>query len=123
MALRVLEGLPAAIRLALADAYARGRREGRVEAPRPSSRAVWRPRPKPAPAKGSARPTNRSAPNGSSVPAFAKLAAELAGHVAALGADAVAEALGVGLDDLGPLLKGRVAPPASGMRRLRERSE
>jgi hypothetical protein len=47
MALRVLEDLPAAIRLALADAYARGRREGRAEAPRPASRAVWRPSPSP----------------------------------------------------------------------------
>jgi len=52
-------------------------------------------------------------------PAFAKVAAELAGHVERLGADRVAAVLGVSLDGLVPMLEGRVAPPASAMRRLR----
>jgi hypothetical protein len=60
---------------------------------------------------------------GSSAPAFRKAAVELARHVAALGADAVAEALGVALDGLGAMLEGRVAPPAGRMRRLREVTE
>ena len=59
----------------------------------------------------------------SAVPAFRKVAAELAAHVEDLGADRVAAVLGVALDDLGPMLGGRVAPPASGMRRLREIAE
>jgi hypothetical protein len=41
-------------------------------------------------------------------------------HVTALGADRVAELLGVGLDDLEPLLAGRCEPPRAGMCRLRE---
>jgi hypothetical protein len=62
-------------------------------------------------------------PTSGNNPAFRKLAAELAGHVGDLGADRVAAVLGVALDDLGPLLEGRVAPPASGLRRLREVGE
>jgi hypothetical protein len=56
-------------------------------------------------------------------PAFAKVAAELAGHVEHLGADRVAAVLGVTLAELGRLLEGRVAPPPAALRRLRETTE
>jgi hypothetical protein len=49
-------------------------------------------------------------------PAFAKVAAELAGHVEALGADRVAAVLGVAVDDLGAMLEGRVTPPPAALR-------
>jgi hypothetical protein len=39
---------------------------------------------------------------------------------ARLTTERVAEPLGVMLADLGPLLEGRVAPPASALRKLRE---
>ena len=52
--------------------------------------------------------------------AFRELLLVLARRVAALGADRMAEALGVGLDDLEPLLAGRVQPPRAGMDRLRK---
>ena len=52
--------------------------------------------------------------------AFVGLAAEPATHVENLGADRVAAVLGVALDDLGPLLEGRVVPPPTGLRRLRK---
>jgi hypothetical protein len=71
---------------------------------------------RPRPAKRSAQPTKPR-------PAFAKVAAELAGHVEHLGADKVAAVLGVVLDDLGPMIEGRVAPSAGRMRRLRETTE
>ena len=44
---------------------------------------------------------------------------ELAGHIARLGADRVAEVLNVQLIDLTPMLEGKVEPPQGGMRRLR----
>jgi hypothetical protein len=56
-------------------------------------------------------------------PAFARIAAELAGHVALLGVDKVCEVLGVRAADLAALLEGRAAPPAEGMRRLRAAAE
>ena len=40
-----------------------------------------------------------------------------------LGADKVAAVSGAGLDDLGPLLEGRVAPPPASLRRLRATTE
>jgi hypothetical protein len=115
MGLRVLDGLPDAIREAVAEADSRGLEHG-VEAARKA---------RPAPAKRSARAENlvstRRSP--ASAFAFAQVAAELIAHVEHLGADRMAELLGVPPDDLGPLLEGRVAPPASGMRRLREAVE
>ena len=111
MALTVLRDLHESVEAAVAGAYAQGLERGR------------RAGPKPPPAKRSTRPTSRSSPNASAVPAFRKVAVELARHIAALGADAVAEALGVALDDLAPMLEGRVAPPAGRMRRLREVTE
>jgi hypothetical protein len=45
------------------------------------------------------------------------------GHVAALGADRVAERLGVRLGDLAALLDGRCEPPSEGLRRLRAAAE
>jgi hypothetical protein len=74
-------------------------------------------------AKRSARASPVRRPTASPAPAFRKVAAELAAHVEHLGADRVAAVLGVTLDDLGPLLEGRAAPPARALRRLREASE
>ena len=51
--------------------------------------------------------------------AFWRVAAELREHVSRLGADRVAELLGVGLDDLGPLLDGRVEVAKGALERVR----
>ena len=112
MALTVLRGLPESVEAAVAGAYAQGLEHGRRAAPKR----------KPA-AKRSARPAKVVAPRRSPAPAFAKVATELAAHIEALGADRVAETLGVALDDLARMLEGRVAPPGAGLRRLRETSE
>jgi hypothetical protein len=108
MAGTLLEGLPDAVRVAVAEGYAAGVEHGLAEARRSGRRAASADRFRRVPAP---------------VPAFAKAAAELAGHVEHLGADRVAAVLGVTIDDLGPLLEGRVAPPAGGLRRLRETTE
>jgi hypothetical protein len=51
--------------------------------------------------------------------AFARTAEELRGHVARLGAPRVAAVLSVSLDDLPPLLAGRVGVSGDRLRRLR----
>jgi hypothetical protein len=106
MALRLLEELPDLIRAGLSAAYAEGREDG-LEAAR----------------KAGHRSAKRSVRSAGPRPAFARVAAELAGHVEHLGADKVAAVLGVTLAELGPLLEGRVAPPPAGLRRLREVGE
>ena len=52
-------------------------------------------------------------------PAFTRRAAELREHVARLGGERVAALLGLTLDDLKPLLAGRVSPSRLGLWRLR----
>jgi hypothetical protein len=106
MALRLLEELPGLIRAGLSAAYAKGQEDG-LEAARKAGHR---------PAKRAAQPTKPR-------PAFAEVAAELAGHVEALGGDRVAAVLGVAVDDLGPMLESRAAAPASALRRLRETTE
>ena len=114
MALSVLEPLPELIRVAIAEARDRGEAQGleaaactavahevaaRRGAPFPPAASAAKP-----PPAAARRPT---------------LAAELREHVARLGADRVAELLRVGLDDLGPLLEGRVGVATSAMAKLR----
>ena len=53
-------------------------------------------------------------------PAFRREAAELHEHVERLGAERVVAVLMIGLDDLGPLLEGRVAVARSALLRLRK---
>jgi hypothetical protein len=55
-------------------------------------------------------------------PAFARPAAELQQHVERLGAGTVAVVLGLRLEDLAPLLAGRVEPTPALLRRLRRAS-
>ncbi len=55
-------------------------------------------------------------------PAFARTAAELQQHVERLGAGTVAAVLGLRLEDLVPLLAGRVEPTPALLRRLRRAS-
>jgi len=69
--------------------------------------------------KGTGPRPERRSPALPSAPGFARHADELRGHVGRLGAERVAELLMVGLDDLGPLLEGRVAVARSAMARLR----
>src|SRR4051795_10585758 len=64
------------------------------------------------------RPWRRS-PALPSAPAFDHTAEELRGHVGRLGVDRVAELLMVGIEDLGPLLEGRVGLAKSAMAKLR----
>ena len=64
------------------------------------------------------RPWRRS-PALPSAPAFDRTAEELRGHVGRLGADRVAEVLMVRIEDLGPLLEGRVGVARSAMAKLR----
>jgi len=64
------------------------------------------------------RPWRRS-PALPSAPAFDRTAEELRGHVGRLGADRVAELLMVRIEDLGPLLEGRVGVARSAMAKLR----
>ena len=64
------------------------------------------------------RPWRRS-PALPSAPAFDRMAEELRGHVGRLGADRVAEVLMVRIEDLGPLLEGRVGVAKSAMAKLR----
>src|SRR5690242_11094604 len=64
------------------------------------------------------RPWRRS-PALPSAPEFARPAEELRGHVGRLGADRVAEVLMVRLEDLRPLLEGRVGVAKSAMAKLR----
>jgi hypothetical protein len=97
----LLEKLPG-----LSAAYAKGQEDG-LEAAR----------------KAGMLPAKRSARLAGPQPAFARVAAELAAHVEHLGADRVAAVLGVAVGDLGPMLEGRVAPPASALRKLREAGE
>jgi hypothetical protein len=67
---------------------------------------------------------SRTAPSASTSrpPAFARTAAELQQHVERLGADKVADILGLRLEDLAPLLAGRVEPTPALLRRLRRAS-
>jgi hypothetical protein len=51
--------------------------------------------------------------------AFRRVAEELREHVGRLGADRVAELLGVELDDLGPLLDGRLDVAKGALERVR----
>ena len=55
-------------------------------------------------------------------PAFVRTAAELQQHVERLGAGTVAAVLGLRLEDLVPLLAGRVEPTPALLRRLRRAS-
>jgi hypothetical protein len=65
------------------------------------------------------RPGRRPKP-GERVPAFARKAVELSNHVVSLGVEQVAEVLNVRVDDLAPMLEGRVAPPRHRLQRLRK---
>jgi len=69
--------------------------------------------------KGTGPRPGRRSPALPSAPAFDRTAEELRGHVGRLGAERVAELLRVGLDDLGPLLEGRVGVAKSAMAKLR----
>ena len=69
--------------------------------------------------KGTGPRPERRSPALPSAPGFARHAEELRGHVGRLGAERVAELLMVRLDDLGPLLEGRVAVARSAMAKLR----
>ena len=109
MALRLLRGLPEAIREAVAAAREAGVREGRKRA-------------RPSPVRTNPMPTKvptSSAP-ATGKPAFRREAAELRGHVERLGAERVAEVLTLRPSDLGPLLEGRVAVARAALRRLRK---
>jgi hypothetical protein len=57
---------------------------------------------------------------GPRAPAFTYFAVELSGHVASLGTEKVAEMLNVRVDDLAPMLEGRVAPPTHSLPQLRK---
>ena len=61
----------------------------------------------------------RRAPARTVAPGFSRTAAELREHVGRPGADRVAELLGVRLDDLGPLLEGRVGVGRAALDRVR----
>ncbi len=111
-ALTLLRELPAAIRGTAEAIYAEGREMGR--------RAAQRAAEKDAALSGPVAPASApEAPQRPAIPAYARQAVELAGHIARLGADRVATVLGVRLVDLQPMLEGRVQPPKTGMRRLR----
>ena len=69
--------------------------------------------------KGTGPRPERRSPALPSAPGFARHAEELRGHVGRLGAERVAELLTVRLDDLGPLLEGRVGVVRSAMAELR----
>jgi hypothetical protein len=69
--------------------------------------------------KGTGPRPGRRSPALPSAPAFDRTAEELRGHVGRLGAERVAELLMVRLDDLGPLLEGRVGLAKSAMAKLR----
>src|SRR4051795_10557417 len=69
--------------------------------------------------KGTGPRPRRRSPALPSAPAFDRMAGELRGHVGRLGADRVAELLMVRIEDLGPLLEGRVAVARSAMAKLR----
>ena len=69
--------------------------------------------------KGTGPRPGRRSPALPSAPGFARHAEELREHVRRLGAERVAELLTVRLDDLGPLLEGRVAVALSAMAKLR----
>ena len=64
------------------------------------------------------RPGRKPKP-GPRAPAFARTAMELGEYVALVGADRVAEVLGLSVSDLEPMLAGRVGPTRLGMQRLR----
>ena len=70
--------------------------------------------------KGTGPRPGRRSPALPSAPGFSRLAEELREHVGRLGADRVAELLGVGLDDLGPLLEGRVGVGRAALERVRQ---
>src|SRR5690349_6223851 len=90
MALRLLRGLPEAIRDALAAARAEGVRDGRRTRPTgPSTRST----------------TGTASRPSSTRPAFQRDAAELAIHVERLGAERVAEVLAVRPSDMPALLE------------------
>jgi hypothetical protein len=69
--------------------------------------------------KGTGPRPGRRSPALPSAPAFDRTAEELRRHVGRLGAERVAELLMVRLDDLGPLLEGRVGVARSAMAKLR----
>ena len=69
--------------------------------------------------KGTGPRPGRRSPALPSAPAFDCAAEELRRHVGRLGAERVAELLMVRLDDLGPLLEGRVGVARSAMAKLR----
>ena len=117
MALSVLDGLPGLIEDALTRAWMDGVEQGRAAAREAlAARAAV---PVAAGMKGTGpRPWRRS-PALPSAPAFARAAEELREHVGRLGAERVAELLMVRLDDLGPLLEGRVGVARSAMAKLR----
>src|SRR4051794_20042150 len=69
--------------------------------------------------KGTGPRPGRRSPALPSALAFDRMAEELRGHIGRLGVDRVAEVLMVRLDDLGPLLEGRVGVARSAMAKLR----
>ena len=69
--------------------------------------------------KGTGPRPGRRSPALPSAPAFDRTAEELRGHVGRLGADRVAEVLMVRIEDLGPLLEGRVGVARSAMAKSR----
>jgi hypothetical protein len=71
------------------------------------------------PAKCDRGGSGRRSPALPSAPGFARYAEELRGHVGRPGAGRVAELLMVRLDDLGPLLEGRVRLASTALERLR----
>ncbi len=113
MALQVLEPLPALLRAATAEARDRGEAQGLATAAcTAAAREITARRVAPSPpAASAAKP-----PPG---PTRGRVAQELREHVGRLGADRVAELLRVGLDDLAPLLEGRVSVATSAMAKLR----
>ena len=69
--------------------------------------------------KGTGPRPGRRSPALPSAPAFDRMAEELRGHVARLGAERVAELLMVRPADLGPLLEGRVGVSRAALYKLR----
>ena len=69
--------------------------------------------------KGTGPRPGRRSPALPSAPAFDRTAEELRGHVGRLGVDRVAELLTVRIEDLGPLLEGRVGVARSAVAKLR----
>ena len=106
--LKLLEELPGAITGTAEAIYAEGREMGRRAGQKAAEKAA-------APLEHNDAPgASGGAPEGST-----RTMVELAGYIARLGADRVAEVLNVQLVDLTPMLEGKVEPPQGGMRRLR----